>query len=147
MGKLHSEEKRKNTEIKIRLSNEEKANIISNSKKANMTISEFVLNSIKRKRIVVINEIPQIMSDIYGASININQIAKVANSQKFVNKKNVDDLFSESQILKDKINELIGSICELEPNYETIDTKKIYDVLSMISKRIDRIEKSLTGNG
>lgn len=135
----------RNERIDLRVSSEDKTIIENKAKMVGMSISEFILDSVKRKRIVVIDDIPKIVSDVHGAAVNINQIAKVANSQKFVNKKNVEDLFLESQTLQNQIKELIKSIYEYEPEHENVNAQKIYHTLSVISQRIDRIEKSLVG--
>lgn len=137
--------KLKNSEIHFRVTLEDKTIIENKAKMVGMSISEFIIDSVKRKRIVVIDDIPKIVSDVHGAAVNINQIAKVANSQKFVNKKNVEDLFLESQTLQNQIKELIKSIYEYEPEHENVNAQKIYHTLSVISQRIDRIEKSLVG--
>lgn len=127
----------KNAEIKIRLTKADKDKIISRAKKAEMNISEFVLTAINKKRIVVASELSKLIADVYGAAININQIAKVANTQKFVNKQLVNELFSESDVLKQKIDEIINCIVAEDIDCENISFEKIYDLLKVIIKRLD----------
>lgn len=127
----------KNAEIKIRLTKADKDKIISRAKKAEMNISEFVLTAINKKRIVVAGELSKLIADVYGAAININQIAKVANTQKFVNKQLVNELFSESDVLKQKIDEIINCIVAEDIDCENISFEKIYDLLKVIIKRLD----------
>ncbi len=127
----------KNAEIKIRLTKADKDKIISRAEKAQMNISEFVLTAINKKRIVVANELSKLIADVYGAAVNINQIAKIANTQKFVNKQLVNELFSESDILKKKIDEIINCIVAEDVDCEDISFEKIYDLLKVIIKRLD----------
>lgn len=127
----------KNAEIKIRLTKADKNKIISRAEKAQMNISEFVLTAINKKRIVVANELSKLIADVYGAAVNINQIAKIANTQKFVNKQLVNELFSESDILKKKIDEIINCIVAEDVDCEDISFEKIYDLLKVIIKRLD----------
>lgn len=127
----------KNAEIKIRLTKADKDKIISRAEKAQMNISEFVLTAINKKRIVVANELSKLIADVYGAAVNINQIAKIANTQKFVNKQLVNELFSESDILKKKIDEIINCIVAEDIDCEDISFEKIYDLLKVIIKRLD----------
>lgn len=127
----------KNAEIKIRLTKADKDKIISRAEKAQMNISEFVLTAINKKRIVVANELSKLIADVYGAAVNINQIAKIANTQKFVNKQLVNELFSESDILKKKIDEIINCIVAEDVDCEDISFEKIYDLLKVINKRLD----------
>lgn len=138
--------KTKNEWIKFRVTAEEKKLIAQKAKNANMNVSEFLVNLAKRKRIVVVKELPQLMSDIYGASININQIAKVANTQKYVNKSMVDELTNESNELKIKVDEIIKSICELEPESEVASIKRMYELLTHINIKLDKLGEKIDGS-
>lgn len=130
---------RKTETIIIRVTSEEKKLIQEKAKNANMNVSEFLINSALRKRMVVINELPQLLSDIYGVAININQIAKVANSQKFVNKATVDKLVEEAEEIKSKVNKIINSICEIEPANEVASINRVYELLNHINIKIDKL--------
>lgn len=130
---------RKTETIKLRVTSEEKKLIQEKAKNANMNVSEFLINSALRKRMVVINELPQLLSDIYGVAININQIAKVANSQKFVNKATVDKLVEEADEIKSKVNKIINSICEFEPANEVASISKVYELLNHINIKLDKL--------
>lgn len=130
---------RKTEWIKLRVTSNEKKLIKEKAKNANMNVSEFLINLAQRKRIVVIDELPQLLSDIYGVAININQIARVANSQKFVNKATVDKLTDEADEIKSKVNEIINSICELEPANEVASINKVYELLNHINIKLDKL--------
>jgi|GEM_PF-745576 len=138
---------RKDQLIKFRATQQEKELIQERAKKSGVSVSEYLLSVVKRKRIVVINELPKLMADIYGAAVNINQIAKVANTQKYVNKQNVEDLFAEAEILKKKVDEIIDCIVQHDEVSENISSEKIYDLLKLIIKRLDILEESSNCNG
>lgn len=129
--------------IIIRVTSKEKQLVSERAKEANMTLSQYMLELVKKKRIVVVNNMPQLLSSIYGSATNINQIAKVANTQKFVNQKNVDALLSESAELKEKTNEIISKICEFEPENQIISLKSIYDLLLHINTKLDKIKEDI----
>jgi hypothetical protein len=130
---------RKSETIIIRVTSTEKKFITEKAKNANMNVSEFLINSVQRKRIVAINELPQLLSDIYGVAININQIAKIANSQKFVNKATVDKLTKEADEIKSKVNAIIKSIYEVEPANEVVSIDKVYELLTQINIKLDKM--------
>ena len=138
--------KTKNEWIKFRVTAEEKRLITQKAKNANMNVSEFLVNLAKRKRIVVVKELPQLMSDIYGAAVNINQIAKVANTQKYVNKSTVDKLTNEANELKIKIEEIIKSICEFEPESEVASINRMYELLTHINIKLDKLGEKIDGS-
>ena len=82
----------KSENILIRVTPEEKEKIVNNAQMVNMSVSQYLLTLVTRKRMIVLSEVTQLVADIHGAAVNLNQIARVANSQKFVNKDNVDEI-------------------------------------------------------
>ena len=81
---------KKTERIELRVTSEEKQKIADNAQLAKMSISKYLITLVYRKRMVVITDANQLIADIHGACVNLNQIARVANSQKFVNKSNVE---------------------------------------------------------
>lgn len=72
---------RKTDRIEIRVTPEEKMNITLKSKQANQSISEFLINSSTGKNIVVINELPEMVTELRRIGNNINQLTRLANSR------------------------------------------------------------------
>lgn len=72
---------RKTDRIEIRVTPEEKMNITLKSKQANQSISEFLIKSSTGKNIVVINELPEMVTELRRIGNNINQLTKLANSR------------------------------------------------------------------
>ncbi len=57
------------------------SNITLKSKQANQSISEFLINSSTGKNIVVINELPEMVTELRRIGNNINQLTRLANSR------------------------------------------------------------------
>lgn len=72
---------RKTERIEIRLTPEEKTNIINNSVKANTTISEYLIKSATKKEIVVINDLDKLVIQLRKLGNNVNQLTKLANGR------------------------------------------------------------------
>lgn len=72
---------RKTDRIEIRVTPEEKMNITLKSKQANQSISEFLINSSTGKNIIVINELPEMVTELRRIGNNINQLTRLANSR------------------------------------------------------------------
>ena len=72
---------RKTDRIEIRVTPEEKMNITLKRKQANQSISEFLINSSTGKNIVVINELPEMVTELRRIGNNINQLTRLANSR------------------------------------------------------------------
>lgn len=72
---------RKTDRIEIRVTPEEKMNIALKSKQANQSISEFLIKSSNENKVVVINELPEMVTELRRIGNNINQLTRLANSR------------------------------------------------------------------
>lgn len=72
---------KKTDKIQIRVTPEEKSLITLKSKQANLSISEFIIKSSTDNKIVVINELPQMITELRRIGNNINQLTRLANSR------------------------------------------------------------------
>lgn len=113
----------KDTYIRIRLSRADKEKISHNAKTAKMNISEYILTLTQRKRIIVINDFYKFIYEIGKIGVNINQITKVANSQKYINKEQLDSVLQSLDSVNKNTSKIIKLICEAEKdNYPTMPT-------------------------
>lgn len=122
--------------IKIRVTPEEKEKIANNAQMVNMSVSQYLLTLVTRKRMIVLSEVTQLVADIHGAAVNLNQIARVANSQKFVNKNNVDEIKRLSEELKKLLNEIIKLIIEQDEDSNVAQPR-------VTNQRLDNVENAL----
>lgn len=72
---------KKTDRIEIRVTPEEKMLITLKSKQANQSISEFLIKSSTGNKIVVINELPEMTTELRRIGNNINQLTRLANSR------------------------------------------------------------------
>ena len=71
----------KDKKINIRLTEKEKSIIESKAKKSNMTITKFILSSCLKDKIIIINGLDKIDSELRRIGNNINQLTKLANEK------------------------------------------------------------------
>ena len=71
----------KNERIYLRVTSEEKELITKSARSADMTISEYILCLVKRKRVVNIRGFPKLYYQIAKIGININQITAAINTK------------------------------------------------------------------
>ena len=76
----------KSAEIHIRLSPSDKKIIQEKANLANKSVASYLTELSKNKRIVDTSKLPSLILEIKRIGVNINQIAAVANSQKYINK-------------------------------------------------------------
>lgn len=72
---------KKTERIEIRVTPEEKMLIALKSKQANQNISEYLIKSSINNEIVVINELPEMVTELRRIGNNINQLTRLANSR------------------------------------------------------------------
>ncbi|GHU58193.1 hypothetical protein FACS1894133_2500 [Clostridia bacterium] len=78
--------KNKTERVFLRMTKEEKEKLRESAKKARMSLSEYVLTTLNHRPIVVVDDLPKFIVEVIRVGTNINQIAKIANTQKYVNK-------------------------------------------------------------
>ena len=71
----------KDKKINIRLTEKEKSIIESKAKKLNMTITKFIVSSCLKDKIVIINGLDKVDSELRRIGNNINQLTRLANEK------------------------------------------------------------------
>ena len=71
----------KDKKINIRLTVQEKNLIEKKANKCNMTITKFILSSCLKDKIVIINGLDKVDSELRRIGNNINQLTKLANEK------------------------------------------------------------------
>lgn len=72
---------KKTDRIEIRVTPEEKTSIYLKSKQANKSVSEYLIKSAIQNEIVIINDLPEMITELRRIGNNINQLTKLANSR------------------------------------------------------------------
>lgn len=71
----------KDKKINIRLTEKEKSIIEVKAKKLNMTITKFIISSCLKDKIVIINGLDKIDTELRRIGNNINQLTRLANEK------------------------------------------------------------------
>ena len=71
----------KDKKINIRLSEKEKSIIEVKAKKLNMTITKFIVSSCLKDKIVIVNGLDKVDSELRRIGNNINQLTRLANEK------------------------------------------------------------------
>ena len=71
----------KDKKINIRLSEKEKNIIEVKAKKLNMTITKFIISSCLKDKIVIVNELDTVGTELRRIGNNINQLTRLANEK------------------------------------------------------------------
>ena len=122
----------KDQKITIRVSPTEKKDIETKAEQAKMSMSRYLVAATENKKIRVTEKIPDLYLEITRIGVNINQIAHVANSQKYVNTQQIYEV-------KNLLREVNTNMKEVLKTFEDDDDKDI----QVIDKKIQAIEKSM----
>jgi possible mobilisation protein len=71
----------KDKKINIRLTEKEKSIIESKANKCNMTITKFIVSSCLKDKIIIVNGLDKVDSELRRIGNNINQLTRLANEK------------------------------------------------------------------
>ena len=137
-------EKGKNFRIDIRVTEAEKAEIAYQAALNNMSISEFILKCVRRKRIVVCENFPELLFQLSHLGNNLNQIAAVANTNKYISERQLSEVKNILSECYQKMSEFVSFVCEPKGKNENTANQlseevveEINNALAIINSRIN----------
>ncbi|WP_406533624.1 plasmid mobilization protein [Methanobrevibacter sp.] len=133
-------EENKSQRITLRVSPKEKEELEKRAEQAKMSLSQYLIRAGENKKITVAENIPELFLEITRIGVNINQIAHVANSQKYVNTQQIYELkrlLREVQGDMEKIIKALG-------NNEEVTNDNLKEILLMVEKRMSGMERRIS---
>lgn len=130
---------RKTDSMLLRLTPTDKKTIAYNADLMNISKNEYVSLCIRRKRIVICENFPELIYQLSKIGNNINQIAAVANTNKYISEKSIQEIKSLMLKCYDLMNEFISFIAEPENDYIKNDTGKVSEMLGEFSNTLNSI--------
>ncbi len=131
----------KTKELHIRLSPTEKKEIEEKARLANKSVANYLISLSKNKRVVDASKLPSLILEIRRIGVNINQIAAVANSQKYVNKEmlaRIDD--NQKEVMK-LLQQILAEVYNTEEHtFRSLERK-----IDRLTEKIERLEKYGSG--
>ena len=123
-GELGSTDNGKKVLINFRISLEEKKKLQAKAKQAHMSISSYIIALSENKKITVAENIPELLLEITRIGTNINQIAHIGNSQKYVNKQQLDEVLNLLQDIESIMQKILSEIFnEDEHTFRSLERK------------------------
>ena len=121
---------------------EEKKKLLAKAEEAHMSLSGYIISLSRSKRVVLKDEIGKLTVEISRIGNNINQIARVGNSQKYVYKaqlKYISDQLSQVEELLKKI--LYAMFSDEEHTLINLEKKidRLAEITDSLTERIDNI--------
>ena len=128
--------------VNFRMTPEEKKKLIAKAEEAHMSLSGYIISLSRSKRVVLKDEIGKLTVEISRIGNNINQIARVGNSQKYVYKaqlKYISEQLSQVEELLKKI--LYAMFSDEEHTIINLEKKidRLAEITDSLTERIDNI--------
>lgn len=131
-----NDDEKKNTQILLRVTPSEKKKLQKKAEQVHMSLSGYILSLSENKRIVVAENIPQLLLEITRIGTNINQIAHVGNSQKFVYREQLEEVIRLMNDVKSDMQKILSEIYNHdEHTFQSLEKK-----IDLLIGRIDRLE-------
>lgn len=96
----------KDKKINIRLTEKEKSIIESKAKKLNMTLTKFIVSSCLKDKIVIVNGLDKVDTELRRIGNNINQLTRLAN-EKIITVINLKELRMEVNNIWQLLKQLV----------------------------------------
>ena len=133
-GELGSTDNGKKVLINFRISLEEKKKLQAKAKQAHMSISSYIIALSENKQITVAENIPELLLEITRIGTNINQIAHIGNSQKYVNKQQLDEVLNLLEDIESIMQKILSEIFnEDEHTFRSLERK-----IDMLLEKVDK---------
>ena len=133
-GELGSTDNGKKVLINFRISLEEKKKLQAKAKQAHMSISSYIIALSENKKITVAENIPELLLEITRIGTNINQIAHIGNSQKYVNKQQLDEVLNLLEDIESIMQKILSEIFnEDEHTFRSLERK-----IDMLVETVDK---------
>ena len=152
------EQEHKTEHLHITLTPTEKKRLSEHAKMMNLSISEYFTFVLNKKRIVICEDSRELINQIMRIGNNINQIAAVANMNRYISEYSISEVKGMVEECRDSLIQFISFIYESEPDFTQNDSVKnaiileeVATSLRILSNRIgnmdDRMEKIETKLG
>ena len=142
-------EEKKSEELHFRLTPTEKKKIEEKAKQVNQTVAGYLLSLSESRRIIDTTKMASLIVEIRKIGVNINQIAAVANTQKYVSKEMISKITQHQNEILDLLQKILEEVYDTEEH----SFKKMEHTLESLEKKIDkqtgkieRLEKKYGGS-
>lgn len=127
-------EEKKSCQLHFRLTSSELKELQKKAEQAHMSISSYIIHLSENKKIIVSENIPRLLVEVTRIGTNINQIAHIGNSQKYVNKQQLDEVASLLEDVKSIMQKILSELYnEDEHTFRSLERK--------IDKLIEKVDK------
>ena len=108
--------KNRTERLQLRVSPEEKAAICQKADEAHMSAADYIVALSSNQKIIDAKMIAQLILEIRRVGVNINQVAAVANYQKFANKEMLSKVNDGQNQIINLLMKILSEVYDTEPH-------------------------------
>ena len=133
--------KNRTERLQLRVSSDEKEAITQKAAEAHLSIADYIVALSEGKKVIDIRKIAQLILEVRRIGVNVNQIAAVANYNKYTNQPMLTKVNEDQK----KVYDLLVKILEELQSTETHSIHGIENRLDKLTEAIERLSEN--GNG
>ena len=130
--------KNRTERLQLRVSSEEKEAIAQKAADANMSIADYIVALSANQKIIDAKIIAQLILEIRRMGVNVNQVAAVANYQKFANKEMLSKVNDGQNQIIDLLMKILSEVYDTEKH----DIRSLENQMAKLTEAIEGMMKS-----
>lgn len=100
----------RNANVHFRCSQSEKNLLLERARTARMSVTDYILHLSNRKKIIVIEGLPELVKEINKIGVNVNQLVRMCNKYKSVDEQHIEELCEEQRKIQKAIYDMMNKI-------------------------------------
>jgi uncharacterized protein (DUF1778 family) len=137
------EDNEKKVTVWIKVTQKDRDLIQRKAQEARMSISSYVMFLAESRPIFVIDALPKFILELNRVGTNINQIAKVANEQKYANPEFSKMLRENMRVVEDIGHGINQILSEMTSPQGKDDPRSVQQLISDMQRQLDAIMKKI----
>ena len=130
--------KNRTERLQLRVSSEEKEAIAQKAADANMSIADYIVALSANQKIIDAKIIAQLILEVRRIGVNVNQIAAVANTQKYVSKEMLSKVNDGQNQIIDLLMKILSEVYDTEKH----DIRSLENQMAKLTEAIEGMMKS-----
>ena len=131
---------KKTERLQLRLSPEEKEMLMKKAAESRMTVSDYLASLVANKKVETVKSIPALIYEIRKIGVNINQIAHIGNSQRYLDNNLLNKVIADMENVKTLVQKILAEVYNA-------DEHSIGTLEQRINELIERVDNIGNGQG
>ena len=129
---------KKTERLQLRLSPEEKEMLMKKAAESRMTVSDYLANLVANKKVETVKSIPALIYEIRKIGVNINQIAHIGNSQRYLDNNLLNKVIADMENVKTLVQKILAEVYNADEHSIGTLEQRINELI----ERVDNIGNS-----